>query len=92
MEPFVREDESMAEITLEERVKVLEVELAEVKKLLRKEQPAEQVPWWRQISGIFKDDPMFDEAMRLGREWRESETDEPADEEQNIAMNKHVSA
>ena len=29
-------------------------------------------PWWEEISGSFANDPAFDEAMRLGREWRES--------------------
>ncbi len=29
-------------------------------------------PWWERIRGTFKDDPAYEEAMRLGREYRES--------------------
>jgi hypothetical protein len=28
--------------------------------------------WWKKIVGVNEDDPEFDEAMRLGREYRES--------------------
>lgn len=31
-----------------------------------------KTPWWKKIVGVYKDDPEFDEAMRLGREYRES--------------------
>jgi hypothetical protein len=27
-----------------------------------------QYPWWKEIAGIFADDPAFEEAMRLGRQ------------------------
>ncbi len=27
---------------------------------------------WKRIIGVYQDDPAFDEAERLGREWRES--------------------
>jgi hypothetical protein len=33
--------------------------------------PAEK-RWWERIVGIFEDDPEFEEAMRLGREYRDS--------------------
>ena len=29
-------------------------------------------PWWEQISGTFADDPIYDEAMLLGRKYRKS--------------------
>lgn len=32
-----------------------------------------EVPWWEQRAGTFADDPIYDEAMRLGREYRESQ-------------------
>ena len=32
-----------------------------------------KVPWYRQILGQFKDDPAFDEIVRLGRRIREAE-------------------
>jgi hypothetical protein len=34
--------------------------------------PDPDKPWWHRIVGIFRDDPAFEEAMRLGREYRES--------------------
>jgi hypothetical protein len=37
--------------------------------------PAVQ-PWWEKIAGSFADDPDFDEAERLGREWRKSAQDD----------------
>ena len=61
----------MAALGLEERLSLLE---AEVKQLKEERVSAEkQIPWWEQISGVFKDDPLFDEAERLGREWRDSQ-------------------
>ncbi|MBW4608217.1 MAG: hypothetical protein KME22_13600 [Hassallia sp. WJT32-NPBG1] len=29
-------------------------------------------PWWEQIAGTFADNSVYDEAMRLGREYRNS--------------------
>ena len=29
-------------------------------------------PWWEQIVGTFADDPIYDEAMKLGRHYRQS--------------------
>jgi len=62
----------MATSSLEERVAELE---AEVKQLKQKHNAAgsqDNRPWWEQIRGTVKDDPDYDEAMRLGREYRES--------------------
>ena len=72
MESCKGEDGFMASITLEERVKALETELAEVKKQFAKERTAERVPWWEKIYGTFAESEEYDEAMRLGREWGES--------------------
>jgi hypothetical protein len=49
---------------LEEQITRLESELAEVR--------GNQTPWWQKISGSFANDPAHVEAMRLGREWRET--------------------
>lgn len=57
-------------LPLEERVAILEAELHELKQLLS--QKAE-VPWWEQIAGTWAHDSEFDEAMRLGREYREAQ-------------------
>ena len=62
----------MTKKTLNERVAELESELAAVKLRL----PAEPVGW-RSIIGVFANDPAFDEAMRLGREYREGQSPKP---------------
>ena len=67
--------------TLESRLAVVEAELTQLKQQLQAGKP-ETEPRWRQIIGVFKDDPLFDEAERLGREWREAqcmEYDDDAD-------------
>jgi len=57
---------------LEQQVHSLEVEVARLKAELD-EIRGPEVPWWKKISGSHADDPeAFNEAMRLGREWRDS--------------------
>ncbi len=72
----------MATSELELRVSALEKELAKLKEKLARDGKSD-LPWWKQISGAFADDPLFDEAMRLGREYRvnlrEEYDDEPDD-------------
>ena len=58
----------MAQKSLNERVTQLEAELTAIKQRLPSE-PAN----WRGLIGIFADDPAFEEAMQLGREYRESQ-------------------
>jgi hypothetical protein len=56
---------------IEERVAFLE---AEVERLKRKIDPQpELLPWWEKITGTFSDNAAYDEAMQLGREYRESQ-------------------
>jgi hypothetical protein len=57
--------------SLEERVTELEKRLA----ILSGEKPAsdEVKPWWDQWLGAFQDDPDFDEAVRLGAEYRKAQ-------------------
>jgi hypothetical protein len=71
----------MAALSLEERVALLEAEVARLKKE-RECVEAPNKPWWKEIWGTYKDDPHYAEAMRLGREYRESlrpKDDEEAD-------------
>jgi hypothetical protein len=56
---------------LEERLTLLE---AEVERLKRKIEPNRaDLPWWEEIAGTFSENPAYDEAMKLGREYRESD-------------------
>lgn len=61
----------MAVNKLEARVAMLE---AEVKRLKSKQHR----PWWEVISGTFANDPTYDEAMALGRAYRESQRPKPS--------------
>ena len=61
----------MAMLTLEERVAALESEVARLKQERANEAPPKK-PWWEEIRGTFKDDTAYQEAMRLGREYRAS--------------------
>lgn len=54
---------------LEARVETLEKELAKVKQTLAKSLNRKE-PWWLKVAGSFENDPTFDEAVRLGQEWR----------------------
>ncbi|RRR71967.1 MAG: hypothetical protein EI684_10805 [Candidatus Viridilinea halotolerans] len=60
----------MSTMTLEDRVAMLEQELRMLKQQLA--QPA-IVPWWEQINGVFAATPAFDEAIHLGRQYREAQ-------------------
>jgi hypothetical protein len=55
---------------LEERVALLEAEVARLKSKVEKNLSSR--PWWGKIAGTFADDPTYEEAMRLGREYRDS--------------------
>lgn len=56
----------MATSSMEKRLSALEQEVERLKAQL------DTRPWWEKVAGSFANDPMFDEAMRLGREYRES--------------------
>ncbi len=64
--------------TLEERVQELENTVHEVQEKLA-QQPSLKKRGWRWFVGIDAGNPHFEEADRLGKEWRNS--DRPADEE-----------
>ena len=58
------------QLTIEERLTAVEHELAE----LRRKTPTERdgKSWIERIAGTFRDDPDFDEIVRLGREFRKA--------------------
>lgn len=56
---------------LESRVATLETELAQMKQMLSVFVEKKD-PWWLKVAGSFENDPTFDEAVRLGQEWRKS--------------------
>ena len=60
----------MAASALERRVAALEIEVAQMKKQLAK--TTNGGDWLDDFYGAFAGDPHFAEAMRLGREYRES--------------------
>jgi len=67
--------------SLEERVLVVEQELAALKQRVNAE-TSPPLPWWEKIAGTFANNPEYDEAMRLGREWRETQREDYDHEEE----------
>lgn len=63
----------MSTTELEQRMEHLEHEVCEIKKLLRQPRAKRDRKSWLRTVGIFKDDPGFQEIVRLGREYRESQ-------------------
>lgn len=60
-------------LELEKRVERIECEIDEIKKQFMKPRTKPHPKAWLNTVGIFKDDPEFDEMVRLGREYRESQ-------------------
>ena len=57
--------------SLESRIAILETELVQIKQMMSGVLQKKE-PWWLKVAGSFENDPTYDEAMRLGREYRES--------------------
>lgn len=55
---------------LEQRVIQLEATVAQ---LSSTPATAPQKPWWDDITGIFENDPLFDQAMALGADYRRND-------------------
>ncbi len=61
----------MSTPTLEERVTALEAKLEQIQQK-KQGSEVEEPRGWRRIVGRFANMPGFEEAVQLGREWRES--------------------
>ena len=71
---------------LENRVAMLESEMAQLKQNVETQLKG-STPWWQEITGTFANEPAFDEAMELGRQYRESLRPQP-----NSVETENVSA
>ena len=60
----------MGNAGIEKRVAVLEKELASLKSKIEESEAPKS--WWERIAGTFQEDPVYEQAMRLGREYRQS--------------------
>ena len=68
----------MSALDLEQRVTTLEQQIKALNAQLAKPAiPANPNAWLDKIYGSFANDPAFDEAMALGRKWRESQRPKP---------------
>jgi hypothetical protein len=63
--------------TIDQRLENVERELAALKGEIKALKP--DANWISAISGTFKDDPEFDEVLRLGKELRDAERPEEGD-------------
>lgn len=66
----------MAKADLEKRVAALEAEMPRLR-AIAEGKAGPKPAGWKKVVGIFEDDPLFEEAMRLGREYRESTRPKP---------------
>jgi hypothetical protein len=64
--------------TIESRLAKVERELA----ILKSKVPRDKSNWIADITGTFKDDPDFDEIVRLGQEMRDAEA--PDEDERDV--------
>ena len=60
----------MTSAQLEKRLAALEEELAKLKEKVQGQDASQ--PWWERIAGTFQDDPVYEAAMKLGRQYRRS--------------------
>ena len=64
----------MSPSKVEERLLKLEAEVTQLKLSLLSSANTVK-PWWENIVGTFADDPSFEEAISIGREYRQSYKD-----------------
>lgn len=62
----------MANSNLALRLSDVEAKLEQLTQKVESQQKEVTLPWWHKISGTFANDPAHAEAMKLGRQYRES--------------------
>ena len=65
----------MSEAEVEQRLADLEKEVATLR--TRVAELSEAPPWWERIAGTFHNDPVFQQAMELGRKFRQAKRPKP---------------
>jgi hypothetical protein len=60
------------ESSFSERIARLEEQVSRLSQQVTEAAVPPGTAWWKRIVGVFQDDPEFEEAMRLGRAYRES--------------------
>jgi hypothetical protein len=63
----------MSDPQLEKRIDELERDVAALRTKLA--ELSDHTPWWERIAGSFHNDLVYQEAMKLGREYRQSQRD-----------------
>jgi hypothetical protein len=61
----------MSDNKLERRVEHLESEIQTLRQKL--DELSRAKPWWHRIAGTFEKDPMYEQAMKLGRKYRRAQ-------------------
>lgn len=61
----------MSDNKLERRVEHLESEIQTLRQKL--DELSRKKPWWDRIAGTFEKDPMYEQAMKLGRKYRRAQ-------------------
>lgn len=61
----------MSDSKLERRMSDLEKEVLSLRKKV--EELSSDKPWWDRIAGTFEQDPVYEKAMKLGRQYRKSQ-------------------
>jgi hypothetical protein len=64
------------ETSIEQRLDAVEAAIVELKDKIAPSTPN----WLQEVTGLFKDDPIFDEVLAYGRELRQA--DRPSDEDE----------
>jgi hypothetical protein len=61
----------MSDTKLERRMADLEKELATLR--TKVEELSGSAPWWERIAGTFHNDPLYRQAMKLGKQFRRAQ-------------------